>query len=234
MPRAIKLPIVVGMGLLIAMIGLVSIDFIVANPKTLVEMGDVWGDPNLQLSCAGMLLMASLLFHDVKGAILIGILALTLAEWYMNSDWPSTFFQLPVVHDNGYFNPGVIADLDQASVLLPALLSFVLICIFDISGVLFGLATLGGLLGPDGESVPGSLWAFVASGCGTLVAAWLGSTPVIVCVESASGVREGGRAHGPDGGGRLDVLRAERVPGPVLRERPGDRHPRPSWSWSAR
>ena len=64
-----------------------------------------------------------------------------------------------------------------------------LICIFDISGVMFGLATLGGIIQDDGE-IPGSPWAFVASAAGTVVAAWLGSTPIIVCVECASGVRE--------------------------------------------
>ena len=47
-PQAIKLGIVVGMGLLIAMIGMVSVGLIVANPKTLVELGDVWHDPSLQ------------------------------------------------------------------------------------------------------------------------------------------------------------------------------------------
>jgi AGZA family xanthine/uracil permease-like MFS transporter len=57
---------------------------------------------------------------------------------------------------------------------------------------MFGLATLGGIMKEDGE-IPGSMWAFIASGAGTLLAAWTGSTPIIVCVETASGVREGGR-----------------------------------------
>ena len=77
-PHAIKLAIVVGMGLLIAMIGMVSIDLIVANPKTLVELGNVFGSTDIQLSLIGILLVASLLYHSVKGAILIGITFLTI------------------------------------------------------------------------------------------------------------------------------------------------------------
>jgi len=57
---------------------------------------------------------------------------------------------------------------------------------------MFGLATLGGIIKENGE-IPGSQWAFLASSMGTIVAAFTGSTPIIVCVEAASGVREGGR-----------------------------------------
>jgi AGZA family xanthine/uracil permease-like MFS transporter len=88
-PRAIKLAIVVGMGLLIAMIGMVSVGLIVANPKTLVELGNVSEDASLQLCLVGILLVASLLYHDVKGAILIGIVTLTVMQWTFISSWPS-------------------------------------------------------------------------------------------------------------------------------------------------
>jgi adenine/guanine/hypoxanthine permease len=192
-PHAIKLAIVVGMGLLIAMIGMVSIGLIVANPKTLVELGDVFGSVGLQLSLLGILLVASLLYHDVKGAILIGITLLTVIAWTMNQSWPTTVLKVPEYHTNEFWTPFVVFDWDRISVFGPAVGAFVLICIFDISGVMFGLATLGNIIHPTTGDIPGSLWAFIASSVGTLVAAWTGSTPIIVCVECASGVREGGR-----------------------------------------
>lgn len=191
-PQAIKYGIVVGMGLLIAMIGMVDVGLIVSNPKTLVELGDVTGDPSLILCICGILLVASLLYHDIKGSILIGITILTLISWTMDHTWPKSIFQWPQYHNNDFFEPMVIFDKSKAAIFLPALASFVLICIFDISGVIYGLATLGGLISPQGE-IPGSKWTFIASGVGTLIAAWNGSTPIIVCVETASGVREGGR-----------------------------------------
>jgi adenine/guanine/hypoxanthine permease len=192
-PHSIKLAIVVGMGLLIAMIGMVSIGLIVANPKTLVELGDVFGSVDIQLSLVGILLVASLLYHNVKGAILIAIALLTVTAWTMNQSWPTTIFELPQYHTNNFWTPFVIFDWDRVAVFGPAIGAFVLICIFDVSGVVFGLATLGGIIHPTTGDVPGSLWVFIASSVGTLVAAWTGSTPIIVCVESASGVREGGR-----------------------------------------
>jgi adenine/guanine/hypoxanthine permease len=192
-PHAIKLAIVVGMGLLIAMIGMVSIDLIVANPKTLVELGNIFGSTDIQLSLVGILLVASLLYHNVKGAILIGITFLTLVAWIMNQSWPTTIFELPKYHANDYWLPFVIFDYERISVFGPAIGAFVLICIFDISGVMFGLATLGNIIHPTTGEISGSLWAFIASAVGTMIAAWTGSTPIIVCVECASGVREGGR-----------------------------------------
>ena len=136
------------MGLLIAMIGMVSVGLIVADPKTLLGLGDLTDD-DLQLSILGILLVSSLLYHNVQGAILIGIGILTLASWYGYSAWPSKIVDTPYVHDV-YWNPAVLFDLSQAAVLYPAVGAFALICIFDISGVLFELASLqesGGMTG---------------------------------------------------------------------------------------
>jgi adenine/guanine/hypoxanthine permease len=192
-PQAIKYGIVVGMGLLIAMIGMVDVNLIVANPKTLVELGNVLGDDGSLILClCGILLVASLLYHDIKGAILIGITVLTLISWIWRQTWPESLFQWPQSHHGGFLEPLAVFDMSKVEVFIPALASFVLICIFDISGVIYGLSTLGGLITASGE-IPGSSWTFIASGVGTLVAACYGSTPIIVCVETASGVREGGR-----------------------------------------
>ena len=192
-PHAVKLAIVVGMGLLIAMIGMVSIDLIVANPKTLVELGNVFGSTDIQLSLVGILLVASLLYHDVKGAILIGITCLTMIAWIMNQSWPTAIFDVPKFHANDYCHPLVILDIERISAFGPAIGAFALICIFDISGVMFGLATLGNIIDPTTGEISGSIWAFIASAVGTMIAAWTGSTPIIVGVECAAGVREGGR-----------------------------------------
>lgn len=199
--EAIKYAIVVGMGMLIAFIGAVSVNLVVANPKTLVQLGNVLsGDSSsLQLAMAGVLLIASLLYHNIKGGILIGIVLLTAVDWIAHGSAPQTIFQAPQIPVSLLFNEfaGLGAWEDSASVLFPALAAFVLICVFDISGVMFGLATLAGLMeeGNNGAPapIPGSKWAFVASAVGTVVAAFFGSTPIIVCVECASGVREGGR-----------------------------------------
>ena len=53
--------------------------------------------------------------------------------------------------------------------------------IFDISGVMFGMGRLAKLTQPD-ETIPGSIWAFLASAIGSVVGGLTGSTPVIVQV----------------------------------------------------
>lgn len=126
------------------------------------------------------------------GSILIGIVLLTAIDWISNASAPESIFHVPGIPSLDDFDLMGAWDLSKAKVLCPAMGSFLLICIFDISGVMFGLATLAHLIEEDG-SIRGSQWAFLASAAGTVVAALFGSTPIIVCVECASGVREGGR-----------------------------------------
>lgn len=102
--------------------------------------------------------------------------------------------QVPHYNPNGYLSVLlVIFDPSTAGTLLVVVGAFVLIYIFDISGALFGLSTLGGLQNDETDEIPGSLWAFIASSVGAIVVGSCGSTPIIVCVECASGVREGDR-----------------------------------------
>ena len=54
---------------------------------------------------------------------------------------------------------------------------------------MFGLSALADLVCPDGD-VPGGLWGFLGSGFGTVAAACMGCTPIIVTVECAAGIKE--------------------------------------------
>jgi len=189
-PRGIQSAIVVGMGLLIAMIGMVTAGIIQANASTLVQLGPVLSDFDLQLCLVGILVVGSLVHHKVQGAILVSIVLLTLFSWTWHSTWPASIVDIP--HIPAPYITDLWVVFGGPWILWTAMGAFVLICIFDISGVLFGLSTLAGILQGDSE-VPGSKWAFIASGVGTILASLFGSTPIIVCVECASGVREGGR-----------------------------------------
>lgn len=141
--RFLQLGIVVGMGILIAMIGMVSVDLIVANPKTLVELGDLssW---NLQLVLAGTILVASLIYHDVKGGILIGITLLMLTVWTVDNSFPATIVSIPSLDRplGGWLKIDALWDMDLAPTLYSAIGAFLLICVFDVSGVMFGLASV--------------------------------------------------------------------------------------------
>jgi adenine/guanine/hypoxanthine permease len=192
-PECVKYGIVVGMGLLIAMIGMVSVKLIVPDDDTIVGLGNVLGDATLQLTMLGLILVASLIYWDVKGGILIGIALVAILQWTITSSWPTDIADIPIFNNNNYIAPSSLVDPDKAIILWTAVGAFLLICVFDISGVVFGLATLGGLIREGDGHIPGSLWVFLASSAGTVTASFFGSTPIICCVETASGIKEGGR-----------------------------------------
>ena len=71
MPDAIKTSTVVGMGLLIAFVGLQSVKIVVAEQSSLVQLGDL-SNQNILAMC-GLVLLVVLTHFDVKGAILIEV-----------------------------------------------------------------------------------------------------------------------------------------------------------------
>src|SRR5271168_298929 len=79
-PRALFSAVAGGVGLFIAFIGLKDAGIIVSNPATSVGLGDLT-TPTAALSLAGLLLIGALQAWKVRGAILIGILAIAAAGW---------------------------------------------------------------------------------------------------------------------------------------------------------
>jgi len=135
--------------------------------------------------------LGSMLFHQVKGGVLAGIVLITVIVWFVDHDGPSEIFSIP----NLQYGVTRNIDLRPSSLswdMLPPLLAFLFVGLFDISGVMFGLSSLAKIMEEDGH-IPGSMWAFLGSALGTMVAAMAGCSPIIIHVESAAGIREGGR-----------------------------------------
>ena len=126
-PRGIKLAIVVGMGILISMIGMVSIKLIVASDKTLVELGDLssW---TIQVALLGVILVGTLIYYDVKGSILIGIAVLTVIFWIALDGFPDQFFELPKVDGENYLDLSVLWNLEKAPTIYRCYWSFLVDC----------------------------------------------------------------------------------------------------------
>ncbi|CAM9785710.1 unnamed protein product [Chrysoparadoxa australica] len=188
-PHHIKLAIVVGMGLLVSLIGMVQVDLVVSSgDASLVALGDLT-DWKIWLVLAGLLLIGSLTHHQVKGGILIGIFASTITYWGVTGDWPERFVKYPELQDTLQDNID-FCTLDRHCIL--PIVAFLFVALFDVSGVMFGLGALGRLQKEDG-TIPGGTWGFLGSGAGTILAAMGGCSPIIVQVENAAGIREGGR-----------------------------------------
>ena len=140
----------------------------------------------------GFFLIAALDALKVKGAILIGILAITVIAIALGlqpfggivSTPPSiapTFFKLDIV---GALGVGI----------LQVILVFVLVEVFDATGTLIGVAKRAGLLeeGPSHTS-PQLGKALLADSSAIVAGSFLGTSSTTAYVESASGVLAGGR-----------------------------------------
>ncbi len=189
-PLPIKLATTAGIGLFLAIIGLKNAGLVVASPATLVQLGDLHTAGPL-IAFAGLLLIAVLISRRVKGALLIGIAAVTLAAWALGlARPPQAVFSMPSLPRETLW----AFDFGQllTAKFLGIMLAFLFVDIFDTAGTLIGVGRAGGFLDDKGE-LPGATRAFAADAVGTAAGAVLGTSTVTAYVESAAGVEEGGR-----------------------------------------
>ena len=191
-PANVRKAISVGIGLFIAFIGLQNAGLIVGNDATLVQLGEVGGVATL-LTLGGLIVIAVLLAFKVRGALLIGIAAVTLVGIPLgvtNIEGFKLFGPLPSLSPTFFKFVGFneIFSLDMLLVLF----TFLFVDMFDTVGTLIGVSTKAGMLRPDG-SIPRVKAALFADAIGTTVGAMLGTSTVTTYVESAAGVEEGGR-----------------------------------------
>ncbi len=190
-PMPLKHAISAGIGLFIAFIGLQNAGVIVDKEFILVSLGDLKTAP-VALMLAGVVISAVLLTLKVRGALLIGIFAVTLAGI------PLGVTQLPsgaLVSTPPSLAP-IFWKLDFSQVfsmdMLIILFTFLFVDMFDTIGTLVGVSDKAGLLDKNGK-IPNAKAAFMADAIGTTAGAMLGTSTVTAYVESASGVAEGGR-----------------------------------------
>jgi AGZA family xanthine/uracil permease-like MFS transporter len=187
-PNCLKYGTAAGIGLFIAFIGLRNANMIVANPATLVGLGRI-SDRQVLLAAGGLILIAILMARRVSSAILVGIVAITLAGIPLGlSHWPAHFFSLP--HPGGTF---LKLDLRAATKIGFGELVFVFffVDLFDNVGTLVGVCEEGGFL--RAGKLPRASRALLADAFGTIFGALTGTSTVTSYIESAAGVAAGGR-----------------------------------------
>jgi adenine/guanine/hypoxanthine permease len=187
-PDCLKHGTAAGIGLFIAFVGLRNAKIIVANPATFVAFGKT-SDPQVLLAAAGVVLIAILMIRRVGSAILLGIVAISLAGIPLGLDhWPAQLFSWP--HPASTF---LKLDLRSATRLGLGELVFVFffVDLFDNVGTLVGVCEQGGFL-RDGK-LPRASRALLADAFGTIVGALTGTSTVTSYIESAAGVAAGAR-----------------------------------------
>jgi adenine/guanine/hypoxanthine permease len=187
-PDCLKNGTAAGIGLFIAFIGLRNAKIIVANPATYVAFGKI-SDPQVLLAALGLIFIAVLMARKINSALLIGILAITLAGIPLGlAHWPSHLVSWP--HPGGTF---LKLDLRAATKIGLAELIFVFffVDLFDNVGTLVGVCEEGGFM-RDGK-LPRASRALLADALGTISGALFGTSTVTSYIESAGGVAAGGR-----------------------------------------
>ena len=187
-PHSIRVAITAGIGLFLGIVSLHSAGLIVGNPATLVALGDVH-QPSVILAVIGFFLIVALDHMRVKGAILIGILAVTAASF---------FFAGNTFHGVVSMPPSLAPTLLQLDIMgalsvgiLNVVLVFFLVELFDATGTLMGVANRAGLLKQGKMDRLNK--ALLADSTAIMAGSLLGTSSTTAYIESASGVQAGGR-----------------------------------------
>ncbi len=190
-PKSLRSAIAAGIGMFLAIIALSNAGVVVANPATKVGLGNLASLP-VVLAAGGFLLIALLDYWRVRGAILIGIVAVTLASMALGLTKYQGIVSMPPSIAPTFFKLDILGALHAG--FFHIILVFVLVEIFDATGTLTGIARKAGLLkdsAKDGQSGLGR--ALFADSLAIFSGSLLGTSSTTAYIESASGVQAGGR-----------------------------------------
>ena len=189
LPGCLKNSIPVGIGLLIALVGLEWSGIVVGHPVTYVTLGDITSTPTL-LSILGLLVMAILFALRIRGAILIGFLITAVSGMIIGLIEFKGVFAAPPSLDATLFKleiPDVFANPE----LLTVIFIFLFLDLFDTVGTLIGVSEPAGLM--KNGKLPKARQALLSDAISTTAGALLGTSTVTAYIESTTGISAGGK-----------------------------------------
>jgi AGZA family xanthine/uracil permease-like MFS transporter len=187
-PDALKHAIAVGIGLLIALIGLEYGGVVVSSPGTYVGLGELTSRPVL-LVLFGVVLSAILMTRKVPGAILLGILATALLGIPLGIVKYHGFLAAPPSLAPTFLKLDIIGAFKSG--FFTVIFVFFFLDMFDCVGTLIGVSSAAGFI-KDGK-LPRANRAILADALGTAEGALLGTSTVSSYIESATGIAQGAR-----------------------------------------
>lgn len=187
-PDSLRGAIAAGIGLFLGLIALKSAGVVVGFDATLVQLGDLQ-QPSVILAALGFIAIVTLDRFRIPGAILIGIVAVTIASFFVTGNEFQGLVSAPPSIAPIFLQLDISGALSHG--FLNVVLVFFLVELFDATGTLMGIAKRAGLLVPSRmDRLNKSLFAdSVAIFFGSL----LGTSSTTAYAESASGVQAGGR-----------------------------------------
>lgn len=211
-PGNLKKGVSAGIGLFVAFVGLQGAHIIVDSPSTLLTYVSFRSEFHTAGICAilaliGLIITAILYIKNVKGSILIGI----VATWILGMLAQASGLYV-VTPDAGYYSLypslgmtdlssfgktfGQVFKADFGSIkvfdFVVIIFAFLFVDMFDTIGTLVGVATKADMLDKE-EKLPRIKQALLADAIATLVGAIFGTSTTTTYVESSAGVGAGAR-----------------------------------------
>ncbi len=188
-PHSMRSAIAAGIGMFLAIIALKSSGIVIASEATFVTLGHLTTTGPL-LAILGFFIIASLDGIKVPGAILIGILAITILSWILGVSQFQGIVSMPPSIAPTFLQLDIVGAMHTG--LVHVILVFVLVEVFDATGTLIGVAKRARLIE---EGKPNRLGrALLADSSAIVAGSLLGTSSTTAYVESASGVQAGGRS----------------------------------------
>jgi len=189
-PHELYAAVAGGIGLFIAVIGLHNAGIIVPNPATLITLGDIRA-PQTALALVGVIIIGALQVWRVRGAILIGVVAVTIAAIPFHLvHWKVSSYSIGAITQTMF-------RLDIRSAihigLLEIIFVFFFVDLFDNLGTLVAVAKKAGLIEAD-TTIPRLNSILFADASATIIGSLAGTSTVTSYVESTAGVAVGGRS----------------------------------------
>ncbi|MCP5516243.1 MAG: NCS2 family permease [Verrucomicrobiales bacterium] len=210
---SLKYSMAAGIGVLIAFLGLQNAGVILKDPGTAVKLNAQFASPDRLIFGLGLLTTGVLLARRVRGAVLWGIVAagagtvacrlcvpLLPETWQQGGtlqtsllmtrfQWAEAIVAAPPSLGPTLGKMDVLAALSLP--MLPLVVVFLFMDVFDTMGTLIGVSEQAGLV-QEGR-LPRANQALMADAVGTVAGAAMGTSTVTSFIESAAGVEQGGR-----------------------------------------
>ena len=188
-PINLRIAMGAGVGLFVGFIGLKTGGIIIQNEATFLSLGD-FKNIKTFLSALGFILILILAIRKVTGAIIIGVLTITVLGLLIGLIEFNGFVSAPPDIRPTLMKLDILGALDIS--MISIIISFLFVNLFDTAGTLLGVASRANLLDDSGK-IKNLDKALKADSTASVAGSFFGCSPVTSYVESSAGVEAGGR-----------------------------------------
>ena len=188
-PMNLRIAMGAGVGLFVGFIGLKTGGIIIQNEATFLSLGSFKNIETL-LAAIGFLLILILAIRKITGAIIIGVLVVTVSALLLGLVEFNGIVSSPPSIQPTLLKLDIIGAFDVA--MISIIISFLFVNLFDTAGTLLGVASRANLIGTSGK-IKNLDKALKADSTASVAGSFFGCSPVTSYVESSAGVEAGGR-----------------------------------------